>query len=84
MINSNKRYALIFEDDIYMIWKKPIDLLEGFIFMSLESLDYHSHILCEQPNEIGKEKVDVLVKLYARAIQVANEILVLIVSSILE
>lgn len=69
-----------FEDRLFYDWKKPFKLLEMFIVISQEvGEDFNNEV--NRNTDVTKKIVnDVLIRLQARACQIANEILVLLKS----
>ena len=76
MLDNNRKYQDLFEKRLYRRWKKAIDLLESLINISLESCAEHKNKLSIIPD--NKNMNTALMNIHARAIQISNEILVLI------
>ena len=62
---------------IYELWKEPLDLLECLIRISFESIEKHVNKLSKDKKE-NNFKLTALVNAHARALQISNEILVLL------
>lgn len=84
---SNKSFGLLrkhrrehrnFKQDLYKIWKKPIDSLEIFISLNLEYGEKVANSY--RKKNVQDKKFEVLVRIHARACQIASEILELIKS----
>jgi len=79
MLKEQKKTNEYYDKRRYERWKIPIDLFECLIRVSFESGEAHRYKLLK--NLVCKSypyKLDALVKIHARAIQTANEILVLL------
>lgn len=77
MIKDENRLKRSFETELFSLWEKPINFLEGLINISLESVEQHYTTLTENIDEIGQYKLEALTKLHIRAINVSKEILLL-------
>lgn len=75
LIEQNE-YKKEFETRLYDRWKEPLDLLDGLIRISLESVDNHSKRTIKEGSE--DFKIVALLKIHARALHIANEILALL------
>lgn len=78
MLQDERDFREGFEERLYERWKEPLDLLEPLIRISLESGESHKNKLAKVTNETNKDKFGALIKIHARALQIANEILVLL------
>ncbi len=78
MLRKRRTDISSFESGIAERWKKPLDLLEMFIVVCLETGEEFNREWHE--SEAGEEEYvfEVLVRLHARACQVASEILALL------
>jgi hypothetical protein len=80
---SNKTVTAInrdrdrFEKDVYNIWKQPLDLLSLLINSSIE-IGQGQRLKLKDKKIIPEIKREVLFRIHARAVQVANEILTLL------
>ena len=80
MLNFQRKYIEKFENRLYKKWKEPLDLLECLIKISSESGEEHKNKLIETTDNSNNFKREALIKLHARALQISNEILVLLKS----
>jgi len=78
MLNSQRRYQRGFESRLYQRWKTAFDLLECLIRVALESGEAHKNKLAKTTNKSNMYKRAALIKIHARAVHIANEILVLL------
>lgn len=78
MLNQQRTYQKGFEQRLYGRWKKPIDLLECLIGVSLESGEEHRYKLAKTTDKTNDYKRAALIRIHARAIHISNEILVLL------
>jgi hypothetical protein len=67
-----------FKARLYQRWKEPLDLLELLINSSMEIGQDVKRQLVNNRKKISNPKHVALIKIHARAIQVANEILTLL------
>ena len=77
MIKDENKLKRSFETELFSLWQRPINLLEGLIKISSESIEQHYRTLKENIDEIGQYKLEALIKLHIRAINISNEILLL-------
>ncbi|MFQ5821698.1 MAG: DUF5677 domain-containing protein [Candidatus Heimdallarchaeota archaeon] len=80
MLDHQRRYQDGFENRLYKRWEEPLDLLECLITVSLESGEKHKNKLSKTTNNTNNFKREALIKIHARALQISNEILVLLKS----
>ena len=80
MLNDQRKNQKSFEKRLYERWKIPLDLLECLIRISLESGEEHTNKLRKTTDNTNNFKQEVLIKIHARALQISNEILVLLKS----
>lgn len=80
MLNLQRMSQKKFEERLYKKWEKPIDLLECLIRVSLESGEKFKEKLKNRSDITDHSKYEALIKIHARAIQISNEILVLLKS----
>jgi len=78
MLLEQSAYQNGFEERLYALWKGALDLLECLIRISLEAGQAHKNKLDKAVEETNKYKFAALVQIHARALQVSNEILVLL------
>jgi len=78
MLNSQRTELKQCEDRRYMKWKEPLDLLECLIRVSQESVEAHRNKLSKSVNNKNKFKIEALIKIHRRSLQISNEILVLL------
>lgn len=69
-----------FENRLYKRWKEPLDLLECSILISWKSGEKYIDKLKKTTNNTNNFKREALIKIHARALQISNEILVLLKS----
>ena len=79
MLVKQREYQEKFENSLYQKWKEPLDLLESLIRVSMEAGELHANKILEN-NDSDKFKKDALIKIHARALQISNEILILLKS----
>ena len=72
-LNSN-------ENRLYELWKIPLNLLECLIRISLESGEEHTNKIRKVTDNTNDFKHEALIKIHARALQISNEILILLKS----
>lgn len=80
MLNYERKYQKDFEKRLLLNWKEAIDLLECLIKVSLETAGEHKSKLAKVTNNTNNYKHEALIKIHARALHIANEILVLLKS----
>ncbi len=80
MLNSQRALLKGFEHRLYRRWKKPLDLLDCLIRVSLESVEGHGKKLARTTDKTNDYKRTALIKIHARALQISNEILTLLKS----
>lgn len=80
MLAYQRKNQKNFENRLYGRWKMPIDLLECLIRISLEAGESHTKRFENTTNSTDKFKREALIKIHARALQISNEILVLLKS----
>lgn len=80
MLNYQRKCQKGFENRLYKKWKKPLDLLECSINISIESGEEHQKKLSKTTDNTNNFKRKALIKLHARALQISNEILILLKS----
>lgn len=80
MLDYQRKCQKGFENRLYKKWKKPLDLLEYLIETSLKSGEEHKKKLSKTTGNTNNFKREALIKLHARALQISNEILVLLKS----
>lgn len=78
MLDYERKYRYGFENRLYKRWKEPLDLLECLIRVSLESGEEHKFKLAKTTDRTNDYKRAALIRIHARAIHIANEILVLL------
>lgn len=69
-----------FESRLYKKWEAPIDLLECLIQVTLESAMAQRIKLSKMPDAKSNSKYEALIQIHTRALQISNEILVLLKS----
>jgi hypothetical protein len=67
-----------FEGSLYKRWRKPLDLLESFIKISMEAGEVHANKILTDESESPKK--DAIIRIHARSLQIAGEVLVLLKS----
>jgi hypothetical protein len=85
-LNENSKEMLDFQRDVrknhenglYERWKVPLDLLECLIRVTLESAEKHRTKFSKMPDAKSNLKCGALLQVHARALQISNEILVLL------
>jgi len=80
MLDEQRKYQKRFEKRLYERWKIPINLLEILIRISLESGEEQTNKLRKTTDNTNNFKQEALIKIHARALQISNEILVLLKS----
>ena len=80
MLDYQRKCQKGFENRLYKKWKEPLDLLECSIKISLESGEEHQKKLSKTTDNTNNFKREALIKIHARALQISNEILVLLKS----
>jgi len=80
MLNDQRKYQKSFEKRLYERWKIPLNLLECLIRISLEAGEEHTNKLRKTTDSTNNFKQEALIKIHARALQISNEILVLLKS----
>ena len=80
VLDNQIKYQKLFEKRLYERWKIPLNLLECLIGISLESGEEHINKLRKTANNTNNFKHEALIKIHARALQISNEILVLLKS----
>jgi len=78
MLDHQRRCQKGFENRLYQRWEKPIDWLECLIKISLESGEGHSNKLAKTTDNANNFKRTALINIHARALHIANEILILL------
>ena len=78
IINSNEKDRRKFNKSLLRIWEEPLRLLEIFILISEEFGNEYNDRIRSSIKENPSLKFEVLVRLHARACQVAKEILILL------
>lgn len=77
-LNGQRKYQKSFEKRLYERWEIPIDLLECLIGISLELGTKQTNKLRKTTDNTNNFKHAALIKIHARALQISNEILVLL------
>jgi hypothetical protein len=80
MLAYIRRYRKGFENRLYKRWKEPLTLLELLIQISLESGGKQKEKLAKTTDKTNDFKREAIINLHARAVQISNEILVLVKS----
>jgi ribosomal protein S17E len=80
MLGDQRKYQRKFEKRLCERWKTPFNLLECLIRISLESGEEHTNKLSKTIDNTNNFKREALIKIHARALQISNEILVLLKS----
>jgi hypothetical protein len=80
MLAYNKKCQKEFENRLYKRWKAPLTLLEFLIQISLESGGKQKEKLGKTTDKTNNFKRPAIINLHARAMQISNEILVLLKS----
>ena len=78
MLCEQRKRLAAFKERLYLKWGEPIDLLECLIRISFESVGKHRKKMMDNDKSVYNIKLDALIKIHARAVQIANEILVLL------
>ena len=77
-LQEHEAARLAFEERLERMWRRPIDLLDLFVHLSLEAgTDFNSEYR-QDAIESGDAVLEVLTRLHGRACQVAREIFVLL------
>jgi hypothetical protein len=79
-LDGQRKYQKSFERRLYERWKIPFDILECLIRISLESGEEQTNKLRKTTDNTNNFKQEALIKIHARALQISNEILVLLKS----
>jgi hypothetical protein len=79
MLKEHKKIRKGFEDRLYKTWREPFDLFESLIVVCMESGEEKKDKLSNGKNITNPKQV-ALIKIHARAIQIAYEILSLVKS----
>ncbi len=77
MFNYEQKRKSNLERIIFDIWSTPFVLMQGLIKLSSEAVEAHINNLADSKHEVDDYKLDALLKLFSRAIQTSDEILVL-------
>lgn len=77
MLTEQRDYKTECVAVLYERWKEPLDLLECLIRVSLESIDEH-RIKTAKKGILNDIKFEAIIKIHARAVQISNEILILL------
>jgi hypothetical protein len=80
MLKERRLYYRQLEKHVFKNWKRPIDLLEMFLVVSLETGDELNKEYRDEANKTNDYIFDVLRRLHARACLTASEILTLLKS----
>jgi hypothetical protein len=80
MLAYNRKCRKEFENRLYKRLKAPLTLLEFLIQISIESGVKHREKLAKTTNKANDFKRAAIINLHARALQISNEILVLLKS----
>ncbi|MCB0827103.1 MAG: hypothetical protein KDC26_13040, partial [Armatimonadetes bacterium] len=80
MLKARKKELRGFEKRLYKDWKRPFDLLEGFLVLAFEAADDFNNELNTNETEAATYVLEALTRLHARACQIASEVLVLLKS----
>ena len=78
ILKAHQKEMKGFEKRLHKEWKKPLDLLETFVILALESGADFNHKFRTEEAEAQNHVFDVLTRLHARACQIAFEVLVLL------
>lgn len=78
ILDHQREFQREFESRIYERWKGPLDLLECLIKVSLESGERQKNKLSKIIDGKNNFKYSALIKIQARALEISNEILVLL------
>jgi len=78
MLKERRLYYRQLEKHLFKNWKRPIDLLEMFLVVSLEAGDELNKEYRDEANKTNDYVFDVLRRLHARACLTASEILALL------
>jgi hypothetical protein len=76
MLENQREFLKKFEGRLYKRWKIPLDLIECLIRISYESAEEHKNKLSHILNNTNNYKIEALLKIHTRALQISNEILV--------
>lgn len=77
MLKNEQKRSDEYENIIQEIWLDPFRLMRGFIKICSESVEMYLYELSQMKYEDQHFKLEALSKLFNRAIQIANEILIL-------
>jgi hypothetical protein len=80
MLRDRRKQAAEFEKRLYRRWKKALDALGVLIVVATEAGEEFNRELRPQAAQAGDFRFDVLVRLHARACQVAGEVAVMLAS----
>ena len=80
MLNYQRNIMEGFENRLYNRWKIPLDLLECLIHVTLKSGQKKRTKLSKINDAESNSKADALFQIHARALQISNEIVVLLKS----
>ncbi len=78
MLTEQRKYQKKFESRLQQTWRVPIDLLESLIRISTESVQEKGKRKKKDSGNSENHKKTALIKIHARGLQIANEILALI------
>ncbi len=78
MLDYQRNIMKNFEDSLYKRWKVPLDLLECLIHITSESAEKHRTKFGKMPDAKSNLKFGALLQIHARALQISNEIMVLL------
>jgi len=77
MLTEQREFQKGYEKDLYGLWEEPLDLLECLIEVSFESVVEHVNKILKNKKE-DNYKLNALIKIHARALQISNELLALL------
>lgn len=77
-LKQRKKARKIFESNLNKHWNKPIDLLEEILAICMESCADLNAEWQSESSKNDKHKVEVLIRLHARACKITSEILALL------
>ena len=78
IIRDQRRIQGTFEDSLYKRWREPLDLLEALIMISMEAGEAHANKILTDETESPKKEA--IIRIHARSLQIAGEVLVLLKS----
>jgi len=78
MLDSQRKIQKGFENRLYKRWKKPLELFECYIKVSLKCGEQQRIKLNKITNDKNRSIHEALIKIHARSLQISNEILVLL------